>query len=73
MLKKMIIILCLVSLLFTGCRRGDIQISMVIEGQTTLHDGYNVGPELYLKKGDKAKVTGAVIWIKGTDPNELFE
>jgi hypothetical protein len=65
------IILCFVFVLM-GCERGDIKISPIIEGQPAPHDGWNIGPELWLKKGDPAKVTGADLWFKGSDPNELF-
>lgn len=66
-------VLLVMMLLCCGCQRGDIEISPVIEGQTVTHKGYNIGPELYLEVGDEAKVTGAVIWINGLDPNDLFE
>jgi len=55
-----------------GCRRGDVEVSLVVEGQPAPHEGYNVGPELYVNEGDPVPVTGAVIWIKGTEPNVLF-
>lgn len=67
-LKLLVVML----LCIAGCQRGDIQVSPIIEGQPAMHSGYNVGPELWLLKGDSAKVTGAVIWIKGLDPNDLF-
>ena len=73
MLKKMIIILCLVSLLFTGCRRGDIKVEMVFKGQPVPFDGYNVGPDIYRLQGEPAIMTGWQVWGKGIDPNELFE
>ena len=60
-------------LFFAGCiDRGDMQFTPVMEGQPAPHDGYNIGPDLYLSQGDPAQVTGAVIWIKGTDPNSIF-
>lgn len=67
-LKLLVVML----LCIAGCQRGDIQVSPIIEGQPAMHSGYNVGPELWLEKDDPAKVTGAVIWIKGLDPNDLF-
>lgn len=72
-MKKLAILICLLVISLASCERGDFRASPIIEGQTTVHAGYNVGPELYLEAGDKAKVTGAVIWIKGFDPNDLFE
>jgi hypothetical protein len=48
-------------------------LSPVVKGQLAPHAGYNIGPELYLEQGDRVIVTGAVIWIEGTDPNDLFE
>lgn len=69
---KLLVTITLIMFLL-GCQRGDIKISPVIEGQTATHAGYNIGPELYLEAGDKAKVTGAVVWINGLDPNDLLE
>jgi hypothetical protein len=54
-----------------GCQRGDIQVSPVLKGQPAPHAGYNIGPGLYLNKGEPAKVTGAVIWIEGLDPAKV--
>lgn len=65
------ILLIAIGLLVVGCQRGDLKISPVVIGQSAPHDGYNIGPELYLEEGDPVKVTGAVIWIKGTEPAEL--
>jgi hypothetical protein len=44
---------------------------MVVEGQIAPHDGYNIGPDLYVEKGDPIPVSGALIWIRGLDPNDL--
>lgn len=71
MKRKLLLIVMLCGL--CGCQRGDIRVSPIIEGQSTVHAGYNIGPELYLEAGDSAKVTGAVIWISGLDPNDLLE
>lgn len=67
------IILALIIVLLIGCQRGDFRASMVIEGQPAPHAGYNVGPDLYVEQGDPVPVTGAVIWIRGLDPNDLLE
>ncbi len=56
----------------TGCQRGDIQLSPVFEDQAAPHAGWNFGPDSYLDQGDQVKVTGVVLWLKGTDPNDLF-
>lgn len=55
----------------TGCQRGDFRASMVIEGQKAPHAGYNVGPDLYVEQGDPVRVSGALIWMRGFDPNDL--
>jgi hypothetical protein len=67
------IILLIALLLISGCQRGDIKVSTIIEGQPAPHAGYNIGPDLYLESGDTAEVTGAIIWINGLDPNDLLE
>jgi len=69
--KLLVLVVCLAILLIAGCQRGDIKITPLIAGQRTPHAGYNIGPELYLETGNMVKVTGAVIWIKGLDPNDL--
>ncbi len=72
-MKWMILLTAMLCLMFfAGCNRGDIQLTAVIEGQPAPHDGYNIGPDLYVLQGEPVKVTGAVIWIKGTDPNAIF-
>ena len=68
---KFLVILVFVSLLCIGCQRGDLRVTPVIAGQPAPHNGYNIGPELYLLEGQPAKVTGAVIWINGISPGEL--
>lgn len=65
------LLICLLIFL-SGCQRGDIRISTVFEGQETPHQGYNIGPELWVEQGAPVKVTGAVIWIRGLDPNDLL-
>jgi hypothetical protein len=58
-MKKILFSLILLSMLFTvGCQRGDFQASMVVEGQIAPHDGYNIGPDLYVEKGDPIPVSG---------------
>ncbi len=70
-MKKIILISMLI--LICGCATNDIKISPAIEGFPVSQDGYNVGPELYVRKGEPAKVTGAVIYIKGTEPEVLTD
>jgi len=69
---KYVVTLLVVCLLVVGCQRGDIKVSMVLENQAAPHEGYNVGPETYVQEGDPCPVTGAVIWIKGAEPNDIF-
>ena len=68
--------LLIVSLVFVcllvGCSSGDAKISQVIEGQPAPHAGYNIGPDIWVEPNEPVKLTGVVIWIKGTDPNNLF-
>lgn len=71
MRKVICVIILAIFLLVVGCQTGDIKVSPVIEGQRAPHAGYNIGPELYLETGNVVKVTGAVIYIKGFDPNDL--
>lgn len=73
MLRKMLLSLCLISLLLFGCsvRRGDIKVQFVVEGQAVPFDGWNIGPELYRFEGEPAKVTGYHVWINGLDPNDI--
>lgn len=70
-LIMLVLLICLLGICMAGCQRGDIKVSPIIEGQPAPHAGYNIGPELFLETGDIAKVTGAVIWIRGLDPNNL--
>lgn len=72
MKRTVVVIVILVAVLIAGCNRGSLKATPVIAGQPAPHAGYNVGPSLYLLPGDTVLVTGAVIWIKGLDPNELF-
>jgi len=65
-------IIVLICIALGGCQRGDVKASPVIEGQPAPHAGWNIGPELWLEQGQPAKVTGAVIWIKGLDPNNIL-
>jgi hypothetical protein len=66
------IVAVLLALLFGGCDRGDIRATVVIEGQPAPHDGWNVGPDLWLRAGEPAKVAGAVVDVDGLDPNSVF-
>lgn len=67
----LVIVAMLITVVLLGCQRGDIRISPVIQGQPAPHAGYNIGPELYVQPGTPVPVTGAVIWIRGLDPNDL--
>ena len=62
----------LILLCVAGCQRGDFKASMVIKGQLAPHAGYNIGPELYVEEGSSVPVTGAIVWIRGLDPNDLM-
>ncbi len=71
--KALVVLLCLGFMLsVAGCNRGSVKMSAVMAGQPAPHAGYNIGPELYLQAGDPVIVTGAVLWIEGTEPNDLF-
>lgn len=73
MLRKMLISLCLVSLLLiVGCQSEDFRASVVIEGQPVPFDGWNIGPGLFRLKGEPAKVTGYQMWVNGLDPNDIY-
>ena len=67
-----IMLVCMVLVVFAGCQRGDFKMSMVVEGQPAPHSGYNIGPEMYVEQGDPVPMTGAVIYIKGLEPDEFF-
>jgi len=71
-MRNAAILLILPVILSLSCQRGSIKVSPVIEGVSAPHAGYNIGPDLWLEPGDKVKVTGAVIWIEGLEPNEIF-
>jgi hypothetical protein len=70
--KVIIVLLVVLAGMVAGCQRGDVMLSPVIEGQPAPHAGYNIGPELWVEPGNPVKVTGAVIWIRGVDPNSIF-
>ncbi len=69
----LILIMLLMALCMFGCSRGDIQVSTVLQGQPVPFDGYNIGPDIYILRGEPAKVTGVQIWVNGLDPNDLLE
>jgi hypothetical protein len=69
MKTKLIILMCLLAI--SGCQTGDMKISIAVEDVPVAHDGYNVGPELYLRAGEPAKANGLVIWIKGLEPHKI--
>lgn len=66
------IILIVLLLIGSSCNTGDVKITPVIENQITPHAGYNIGPDMYVEPGDLCPITGAVIWIKGLDPNDIL-
>jgi len=68
-MKRIVFVLAL--LVCAGCRHGDFKAEVVIKGQPAPFNGYCVGPELYVQEGDPCPVSGAVIWIKGLDPNDI--
>ncbi|MHC4676285.1 MAG: hypothetical protein ACYTBZ_27655 [Planctomycetota bacterium] len=70
MKRTVVVIILLAAILIVGCSRGDLKVTPVIAGQAAPHAGYMVGE--YLRAGDRVPVSGAVIWIKGLDPNEVF-
>ena len=67
------VLLALVLLVVAGCNRGDIKVDTVLAGQPAPFDGYNFGPEMWVLQGDPVPLTGVIVWVEGTDPNELFE
>lgn len=72
-MKTQVLLTVALCLLFlVGCDTGSVKVSPVIEGTIAPHAGYNIGPDLWVEPGDDVKVTGAVIWLEGTDPNNLF-
>ena len=66
------VLILLVALVLSGCNRGDFKVSPVVEGQASPHAGFNLGPDTWVETGNEIKVTGAVIWIKGVDPNSML-
>lgn len=68
---RILVILAVLLISNTSCQRGDAQVSVVVQGQTAPHKGYNVGPDLYVEQGDPIPVSGLLIWIRGLDPNDL--
>ena len=68
-MKTTLIVICL--LLIAGCGNESVRVSVAIENIPVAHDGYNIGPELYLRVGQPAKVNGMVIWIDGLEPDSV--
>lgn len=58
--------------LASGCQRGDLRVSTVLEGQAAPHSGWNFGPDSWVEAGELVKVGGVVVWVQGLDPNGLF-
>ena len=58
-------------LMACGCKHGDFKAEVVMKGQPAPFTGYNVGPDLYVVEGQPCPVAGAVVWIKGLDPNDI--
>ncbi len=55
-----------------GCNSSDFKATIVAQGQPAPHNGYNIGPSLWVQQGEPCPVSGAVIWLTGTEPNDLF-
>ena len=77
-MNRKLVVTIVVALLVTGlsivgCMRGDLKATMVIAGQPAPHDGYNIGEDIYVEEGKPVIMTGAVVWIKGLDPNDLTD
>ena len=70
--EAIILAILIPALLICGCNRGDLKVTPVVEGQAAPHAGFNLGPDTWLEPGNEVKVTGAVIWIKGVDPNSIL-
>ena len=70
-MKRLTLILILMAILLVGCQRGDIKLSPVIQGQPAPHDGFNLGPEIYVYQGQPCKMSGMVLWVNGLDPNTI--
>lgn len=72
--KKLLCAVCVLCLcmLFasSGCSSSNLRVSVAVEGIPVTHDGYNVGPGLYLRAGQPAKVDGLNVWIDGLEPQE---
>ena len=70
-MRYVILILIIIIVVLTGCQRGDIKITPVIQGQPAPHDGFNLGPEIYVYQGQPCKMSGMVLWVNGLDPNTI--
>jgi len=68
-MKRIVFVLAL--LVCAGCRHGDFKAEAVIKGQPAPFAGYNIGPELWVEEGQPCPVFGAVIWVKGLEPNDI--
>ena len=70
-MKRLVIIIILAILM--GCQTKDFKATIVAEGQPSPHDGYNIGPDIWVEEGTPVKLSGAVVWINGLDPNSIEE
>ncbi len=68
---KYLVAILIITLFTSGCQRGDFRMSPVIEGQPAPHDGFNLGPEIYVYQGQPVKMSGMVLWVNGLDPNSF--
>lgn len=66
----MVVVICVA---FLGCQRSNFKATIVAEGQLSPHAGYNLGPDIWVEQGDPVKISGAVVWIEGLDPNSLTQ
>ena len=60
-----------IAIWLSGCSRGDIQISPVIQGQSVPHSGYLFSINNWHDVNEPARHTGLIGNIKGLDPNSL--
>ena len=72
-MKRKILMSILLLSFIGGCQNETLRVSVAIEGIPVAHEGYNIGPELYLHAGQPAKVNGMIIWIDGLEPDTVLD
>lgn len=70
-MKSYALLMIAACLLFAGCNRGDFKATIVMAEQPAPHSGYNIGPDIWVEQGQPCIVSGAVVWAKGLDPNDI--